>query len=127
MDQAIWLASIFGPIMAVMGLWILLRAREVERFWISMKATPAAFYLGAFLNVLIGFTILSLYSSFDMNLAIFVTLFGCVQVLRGALSFFFTEQVMKWTQMIMSSSKLRYFSLIPLAWSAVFIWLGYFV
>ena len=127
MDEAIWVASIFGPILIVLGLWVLFRTRDVDRFWTSIKATPAVFYIGAMLNLLIGFTILSLYNEWSMHIAVLVTIFGYMQAIRGVLSFLCTESVMKWSQNIMNHPSLRLLGIVPVVYGLLLSWVGFFM
>lgn len=126
MEQAVWLASIFGPILIVISLWVLLKTNEVDRLWTSVKATPAAYYLGACLNLLIGFTILSLYNRWSMELAVLVTLLGYLQVIRGILALFCHDKMIKWSQKLISNPNFRLISAIPLVYGLLLFWLGFF-
>lgn len=116
MDDAVWLASIFGPIFTIIGLWALLRFEEARELWASMKSNPAILYLGGVINLLIGFTILSIYRDWTMNLAVLVTLLGYVQAIRGILILFCHDWVVQMTQNLMRKPSVRWFSLIPLCW-----------
>lgn len=126
MEQAVWLASIFGPMLIVISLWTLLRTQEIDRLWTSVKATPAAFYLGAILNLLIGFTILSLYNSWSPSLAVLVTILGYLQVIRGILALFCHDKMLKWSQKLISNRNFCYIAAIPLVYGLLLFWLGFF-
>ena len=126
MEQAVWLASIFGPILIVISLWVLLKTHEVDRLWTSVKATPAAYYLGAFLNLLIGFTILSLYNRWSIELAVLVTLLGYLQTIRGIVALFYHDKMIKWSQKLINNPHFRSMSAIPLVYGLLLFWLGFF-
>lgn len=125
MENAVWLAQIFGPIFVLLGCFILFRSKEVMKLWASAKATPVALYLGGVLNLLIGFTVLSLYSDWSWNLAVLVTLLGYVQVLRGILVLFCSNLLMKFSDKLMKPSSLRIMSCLPIVWGLALLWLGF--
>lgn len=126
MDQALWLSTIFGPVFVILGLWILIRTEEATKFVYSVKATPAALYLGGMLNLIIGCAVLSLYSDWSWSLAVLVTLLGYLQVVRALLIFFVTEWTLGLWQMIADeSSLLRSFSIIPIIWGLLLSWFAY--
>lgn len=125
MDSALWLASIFGPVFMIMGLWMLVRTEDLEKLWVSIKGTPSVLYLGGMINLIIGFMILSLYRDWTMSLAVLVTILGYVQVLRGILVLFFHEWLVRFTNKIMKSHMLRQWALLPLVWGFAMTWFAF--
>ena len=125
MELAIWLASILGPVVALMGLWVVTKTAEAEKMWASIKATPATLYLGGVINLFIGFTILSLYRTWSMNLAVLVTFLGYMQVLRGVLIFFAHDWMVKVHSKIMKKDTARAAGCLPLAYGLLLCWLAF--
>ncbi len=103
-----------------------LKNAEVDKLWTSIKATPAAYYLGAMLNLLIGFVILSLYNRWSMDLAVLVTFLGYLQVIRGILALFCHDRMIKWSQKLISNPNFRLMGIIPLVYGLLLFWLGFF-
>lgn len=124
MHHGMWLASVFGPIMFLMGLWMLLRKHEVEKVWSSTKTTPGLLYLGASLNLIIGFAVLTTYREWSMHLLVLVTLFGYVQAIRGLLILFAHDWVMKVSSKVMRQSKFQLWGVLPLVWGLGMIFAG---
>jgi len=58
-NAGMWLASIFGPFLVILGLWMLFYGEQVSKVCAGTKASPALLYLNSIFNILIGFTILS--------------------------------------------------------------------
>jgi len=116
MHHATLLASVFGPFMFVIGLWVLLRKHDVEKVWTSIKATPGLLYVGGVINLLIGFTVLAMYKEWSMHLAVLVTLFGYVQLLRGLSILFAHDWAMKMSTKIMKHRQCHLCGILPIVW-----------
>lgn len=107
-----WLARIIGPFFFIMGLWMYLRGDEIQKIWDSIKANPALFYIGGVLNLLIGLTMLSTYSSWSFGIPLLLTLLGYLITIRGIVSIFAPERVIEMTERLLPMQKS--ISLIPL-------------
>jgi hypothetical protein len=95
MDNAIWLANIFGPFLVIIGLWTLLYLDNHTKVCTSVRNTPGLFYMMGMINLLIGLVIISMYNRWNWNLAILVTLLGWVTAIRGVLIFFAPQLMIK--------------------------------
>jgi hypothetical protein len=123
METAMWLASIFGPFLVIMGLWMLLYSDNVVKVFASIRNTPAAFYVGGVMNLLVGLTILSMYQDWYWDLTIFVTLLGWLLLLRGVLVLYMPQLLIKTTMTNLSTMK--WMGIIPLVWGALLCWLAF--
>jgi len=124
MENAMWLGSIFGPLLLIMGIWILSYAQNVVKILASVKNSPAAFWMTGFVNLLVGLTIISLYNYWMANLAFLVTLLGWVMFLRGLLVFFFPKVVFMTLDTRVKT--VRLWGLLPLIWGFGLCWLSFF-
>lgn len=88
MDHAAMLSRIFGPFFLIIGLWVFFRGDEVKKIWASMRSIPALVFFGGIINLLIGFSILSLHSTWSLQLAVLLTMIGWLQVIRGIVILF---------------------------------------
>jgi hypothetical protein len=125
MEQAILLSKIFGPVLTLLGLFVLFRPDEVLKMWNSVKANPALLYLGAAIHLLLGFTILALYNEWTMHLPFFVTLLGYVLAIRGIIVLFWADTMMQFGDKVVEKPTLRGTGIIPLIWGLLLLWLGY--
>lgn len=118
-----WLAGIFGPFMAIIGLWMLLYHDNVVKITNSIKSTPGAFYMGGVFNLLVGLTILSEYDSWMHGVACLVTLLGWVMIIRGILALFIPQLVIKLT--MTNRTFLKVMGVIPLVWGLALCWFAF--
>lgn len=121
-SNAIWLAGIFGPYLALIGLWMLLYSDVFHKVNASVKATPGLFYLCGMMSLLIGLTILSQYHAWNWNLAILMTLYGWFLLIRGFLVLFIPQAILK------SSSKkggMKLMGVVPLVVGLLLCWLAF--
>ena len=116
MQNAMWLASVFGPMLFLLGLWVLVRRDDAEKLWSSVKSTPGLFYMGGMINLLIGLAVLNTYREWSMHLIVLVTLLGYVQLIRGLLVFFAHDVAMKLHTKIMKQRHFHLFGIIPFVW-----------
>lgn len=80
-NAGMWLASIFGPFLVILGLWMLFYGEQMAKVCAGTKASPALLYLNSVFNILVGFTILSQYDLWGWNLLSLVSLLGWFMVL----------------------------------------------
>jgi len=125
MQNAMWLASIFGPFMTIMGLWMLLYADNLMKVWNAIKNSPASFYFGGVCNLLIGLAILSQYDMWSMDAYVLVTLLGWVMVIRGVMTLFVPQLLIQLT--MSNSSFMKVMGIIPLVWGLALCWLAFFM
>jgi hypothetical protein len=123
MDNAIWLATIFGPFLAIIGLWMLVYSDHNNKVIVSIKNTPGLFYYMAFINLLIGLVVVSMYNRWEWNLALLVTLYGWIAIIRGVLAFFVPKLMMDW--MMSHRGFMRGCGIVPLVWGLALCWFGF--
>jgi hypothetical protein len=123
MDNAVWLATIIGPLLTVVGLWAIIFQHDVLKVWQSMKSTPSAFYMSGTMNLLVGLTVLSLYNEWSKEIAVLITLFGWVLVVRGLLAFFFPHTLMRIAERI--AKGFQYLSFLLLVWGLALVWFAW--
>ncbi len=123
MDETIRLAAIFGPFLTLVGIWALWHHNAMVKAWSSVKSTPGVLYLGAMINLIIGFTILTVYHEWSMDFRVVLTIFGWLISLRGFLVLFYPEVVIDWTMSRMKSVK--WVGIIPLVMGLILSWLAY--
>jgi len=125
MDSALMVASIFGPLLGIVGLWMLLYGDNVVKITTSMKNSPAAQYASAFINLLLGLFIINAYNVWDWNVFFFVTLLGWTMFIRGVLGLFMPQLIVQW--FMTKSSWMKTMGIIPFVWGLILTWLGYYM
>jgi len=125
MDEAVWLATVFGPILTILGFWFLTRPADFHKVWASVKESMGLIYFGGVINLLVGFFILSLYREWGMNLTVLVTLLGYLQVVRGLMVLFCPDCMMKFTSKLVKSKSAHLIGLVPFVWGLALLWLGF--
>ena len=122
MQSAMWLASIFGPFLMIMGIWMLFYRENMMKVCTSVKNTPGIMYMMGVLNLLVGLTVISEFNEWAWNLPVLVTLFGWVVLIRGVMAFFVPHFLCKKT---MEAQTLQIKSLIVLVWGFGMCWLAF--
>jgi hypothetical protein len=127
MQDAVWLASIFGPVMVIISAWIFFKPKEVEKIWSLAKGNALALYFISAARLLLGFTILSIYCFWSLHLAVLVTLLGWVLVARGLALLFWPEWCVGYVSRLMKNHCVRCLALIPFVWGICFLILAYII
>lgn len=122
-SEALSIASIFGPLLVVLGLWMLLFTENLTKVWNSLKASPCSFYQMAVLNLLFGLFIVNHFNAWIWDKLFLVTLLGWVLILRGALALFIPQLFIKIS--MTSPSRAKKVGLIPLVWGLVLCWVAF--
>jgi len=124
MDAAMYLSSVFGPFMTIIGAWMLLHPENFMMVWRGIKNSPSMLYHSSALNLLIGFLVLSQYDFWTWTPFIWVTLLGWVMIVRGLLGLFAPQLLMK---IFLKHAKVtRFVGVIPLVWGLILSWIGFF-
>ena len=125
MQNALWLASIFGPLLAIVGLWMLLYHENMMKVLNSIKSTPALFYMSGWMSLLIGLVIVSQYNVWMANLAVLITLLGWVLIIRGILALFIPQLLIKLT--MEKTSWCKVMRIIPFVWGLLLCWFAFYM
>ncbi len=123
MGHALFLASIFGPFLAILGFWMLIYGENFSKVVHSMKSTPSAFYLNALFNLLLGIYIVGQFNVWIWQPAFLVTLLGWWLVVRGVFSLFLPQLMIKWT--MSDPTTLKIVGLIPFLWGLALSWFAF--
>lgn len=121
--EAMWLAGVFGPLLAIVGAWMIVLNDSCLKVIASMKATPGAFYLSGIINLLIGITMVSMYNVWACDAGLLVTLLGWVFLVRGFLNLFAPHFLMKWT--MSDSTAVKLMGVIPFIWGLALCWFAF--
>ncbi|MBP7074692.1 MAG: hypothetical protein KBA81_04830 [Rhabdochlamydiaceae bacterium] len=124
-NAAMWLASIFGPFLVILGLWMLLYCDQYTKVLNGIKGSAGLFYMNSVFNLLIGFTVLSQYDLWGWNLLVLVTILGWVMVIRGIMGLFVPQLLIDIMMGKHGFSKVM--GIIPLVWGVFLSYVGFFI
>jgi hypothetical protein len=127
MQDAVWLASIFGPVMVIISAWLFFKEKEFEKIWSIVKDNAAALYFISVARLFVGFTILSIYCFWSWHLAVLVTILGWVIIAKGLALLFFPAWCIKQASYLVKNHHVRYIALIPFVWGVCFLILAYMI
>jgi len=113
MQIAHYWAHVFGPFLCLLGLWMLLYRDNFLKIIASIKGSPASFYILGLLQLFIGLILVTQCNIWAMNRVILVTLLGWFLLLRGILSLFVPQVLIK---IFPKGKKSKWIGLVPLIW-----------
>ncbi|HUD01516.1 MAG TPA: hypothetical protein VMR37_04265 [Rhabdochlamydiaceae bacterium] len=124
-NAAMWLASIFGPLLVILGLWKLLYSEAFIKVLNSVKNSHGLMYYSSVAYLWIGFTVLSQYDIWAWDALLLVTLLGWVMIVRGIMGLFVPQMLCD--MYLGHHGFTRVCGLIPLVWGVVLCWIGFFM
>ena len=124
MDKAMWLAGVFGPLLTIMGLWMLLYSENLIKVMTSIKNTSGCFFMMGMINILVGLVIVNMYNVWMWHPAVLVSLLGWVLLIRGVLILYIPQLIIKYT--MTSHMVMRAIGLTPLIWGLALWWFAFF-
>lgn len=124
MDSAVMLAKVFGPFLAIIGLWMLIYGDHLVKIMSAMKNSPPSLYLAAIITLLIGLFIINTYNIWSIDIYVFVTLFGWAMFLRGLLGFFMAPVLVK--LFMQKTAWIKVMGIFPFVWGLILIWAGFY-
>lgn len=125
MQNALWLASIFGPFLVITGLWTLFYHDNMMKVMTSLKNTPSVFHVGALINLLLGLTVLSEFNVWSSTLTVFVTLLAWFLIVRGVLALFVPQIFVK---LVMGKAdRVRFWGIVHFIWGILLCWLAFWM
>jgi hypothetical protein len=92
MQTSIFLARLIGPLLLIVGVGILLNQHYYRGMTKEFVASRPLFYLAAVIGVIAGLAIVLVHNVWALNWRVLITLFGWINLLRGALSILLPEQ-----------------------------------
>ncbi len=119
MQLAHYWAQVFGPFLIVMGIWMLFYHDNMTKIMTSIKNSPACFHLLGVLQFLLGMIMVTQCNLWQLSLALLVTLLGWLFIVRGVMSLFFPQVLMK---MMHQGKGSRFCGVVPLVWGIALFW-----
>lgn len=123
MQNAMWLASIFGPLLVIIGIWMLFYRDNMMKVCTSVKNSPGVMYVMGIINLLIGLTVLSEFNMWNWGLPLLVTLFGWAMLIRGLMVFFMPQLLFEHTMHSKQALKIK--GVIVFLWGFGMCWLAF--
>lgn len=124
MTSALVIAKIFGPFLALLGLWMLLFGAHAAKVVNSIKNSPAAQYGSSVINLLLGLAVISSYNQWGPSPMVFITILGWAMFVRGILGLYMPQFTVN---TILSPKWSKLMGLVPLILGLILIWLGFYV
>lgn len=125
MMTAMMIAKVFGPYLAILGIWMLLYSDNTSKISSAIKNSIAAQYGMACVNMLLGLFIINSFNMWEMNALFFVTLLGWALFVRGVMGLFMPQLIV--TYMLTHKGWSKAMGLVPFVWGLILIWIAYYM
>lgn len=114
MLTSITIATIFGPILVFVGIWVLLYPANMRKVVESFRKTPAVLFITGIINLILGLAFVTNCNTWTPSFELLVTLLGWLFLLRGLAIFFLPQRFLKIFTMHKSSYSV--FALVSIIW-----------
>jgi len=111
-QTSIFLARLIGPALLIVGIGILVNQSYYRGMTRELVASRPLFYLAAAIGVTGGLAIVLVHNVWALNWRVLITLFGWINLIRGAASILLPEQSFAYGGRMMAS---KYMPMIPAA------------
>jgi hypothetical protein len=111
-QTSIFLARLIGPALLIVGIGILLNQSYYRGMTREFVASRPLFYLAAAIGVIGGLAIVLVHNVWTLNWRVLITLFGWINLIRGAASILLPEQSFAYGGRMMAA---KYMPMIPAA------------
>jgi len=122
MIDGIHLAKILGPLMVMSAIWGLAKPKDMLKYVDSVKGNRSLLILGGWMAAFIGLAVITYHNVWEMSLAVLVTLYGWVALVKGVALFFVPG---KWMGMVKSKGAMMFWGLLALVWGLGMCCYGY--
>jgi len=93
MVASVFIAKLFGPIFALSGIALLLRAETYRAIVGDFLRSPALHYLAGFLGLFAGLAIVLTHNVWAFDWRLIITLIGWVTIVRAAVTVLWPEWI----------------------------------
>ena len=124
MIDGLSIAKIFGPIFVIIALWEFKDPKAVKAYADSALKNPGLMVFGAFINLVLGFTIITYFNIWGLHFGLLVTLLGWGAILKGFSILFCPDLISK---MAKSKTPMAVGALITILWGAGLCYYGYWI
>ena len=123
-NAAMWLASIFGPLFVIIGLWKLLYSSQWAKVLGGLKGNIGLTYYSSVAYLWVGLTVLTQYDMWGWNILTLVTLVGWALIVRGVVGLFAPHLL---ADIYMGNTGfLKAWGLLSFIWGVLLCWLAFF-
>ncbi len=126
MQSYMWLASIFGPLLLILGVWGLFYRENMIKVFAAIKASPGMLYVLAILNLWFGLLIINCYNTWTADLLFLVPLLGWAFLLHGLACLFLPQLVLK-AHHRGKNMNVSIRAIVSLVWGILLCWLAFFM
>jgi hypothetical protein len=118
------IASVFGPLLVILGLWMLFYRDNMVKVWTAVKANPGILYVLGLLDLLVGLILVKAYNMWMSDMSVLVTILGWVILLKGVAAFFFPQVLLKQK---MRGNNVSVRGVIAFVWGALLCWYAFWM
>lgn len=121
MITTIGLASIFGPLLVILGIWGLMYQENLKKIREAFKKQPPSLFMAGYINLLVGLTIIHISPEWVADISVLVTLLGWLLLLKGLMVLFFPKALME----LYSKQSHIFLGLVSVVWGLALCWLAF--
>jgi len=93
MVASVFIARLLGPVFALIGIALLLRAETYRAIFRDFLRSPALYYLAGFLALFAGLAIVLTHNVWAFDWRVVITLIGWVTIVRAAITVLWPEWI----------------------------------
>ncbi len=124
--NTLFLSQLMGPVMAVIGLAMLIRQKDMKKLIKNMIDNPLTLFINGIVELAAGISIVLYHNLWNTLAAVIITTIGWLMIMEGAFGVLASKGNIKKITHSFNLGTLNPFGLIVLVLAGFLVWNGYF-
>jgi len=106
MQNTIMISRILGPMLMIIAVGILANVKNYQKMIGDFMSSPSLVYLGGVMALIFGLLVVNFHNIWAANLAVIITVFGWLGILKGAVLIILPRAMARTCQMYQKNDAL---------------------
>lgn len=125
MDLSIFVAQVAAVVYLSVGVGILVDKKHYSKVFDSVMKDTAAMYIGGFMALLVGFSLVTFHNDWMKSWEVLVTIIGWLALVKGVMLLAFPSTFLGVVKPWMKSKNLSAFAMVAVVLGLVFGYFGF--
>ena len=105
-ENTIIISRILGPMFVIIAIGLLVNIKNYQRMIGDFMSSPALVYIGGVMALIFGLLIVVFHNVWEANLAVLITIFGWLGIIKGVVLLVFPNAMARTCEMYQENSTL---------------------
>ena len=106
LQNTIIISRILGPMFIIIAIGLLVNIKNYQKMIGDFMSSPALVYIGGVMALIFGLLVVVFHNVWEVNLAVLITIFGWLGIIKGVVLLVFPNAMAKTCKMYQENSTL---------------------